>query len=254
MPQPTRREARPSLRLTTHHVTGVDHPATLLMRFAPHAQGQMLCLRPRLLIHLRSVPAFEQRKLSRPRTEESCNHRGEMGAVLSLIAGCCSPKTHSLVLVGLDAAGKVVHRSCACPDLLCAATTSVGARARRIALCSFCADAPAHAAIAQTTWLYRLQTGDYRRTDPTIVSIHQRIAWQRGVNHHHEAVCRRATKVWRAGEQSGGHRVQERPGVGVGPRRTACTPGFVEVPFSGLQGTSLCSRLIRQAPHARGQT
>ena len=43
--------------------------------------------------------------------------------MLSLIAGCCSPKTHSLVLVGLDAAGKVVHRSCACPDLLCAAIT-----------------------------------------------------------------------------------------------------------------------------------
>ena len=254
MPQPTRREARPSLRLTTHHVAGVDHPATFLMRFAPHAQGQMLCLRPRVSL---DPPPRSMERFSRfPRLAAGAGYRGELQPSRRDGRSAVSDRRLLLTQDTQSRPGRSGCRGKGCAPQLCLS---------RLALCRdhrlgeshsapFCADAPPHAAIAQTTWLYRLQTGDYRRTDPTIVSIHQRIACRRGVNHHHEAVCRRATKVWRAGEQSGGHRVQERPGVGVGPRRTACTPGFVEVPFSGLQGTSLCSRLIRQAPHARGQT
>ena len=76
MPQPTRREARPSLRLTTHHVTGVDHPATLLMRFAPHAQGQMLCLRPRVSL---DPPPRSMERFSRfPRLAAGAGYRGEL--------------------------------------------------------------------------------------------------------------------------------------------------------------------------------
>ena len=66
MPQPTRREAWPSLRLATHHVTAVDHPATFLVRLAPHAWCQLLCLRARVSLsfrtppHSSSVPAFVQ--------------------------------------------------------------------------------------------------------------------------------------------------------------------------------------------------
>ena len=134
-----------------------------------------------------------------------------MGGLFSCV---CAQKTHGLILVGLDAAGKVwrdvqTHIRtllCVCVDVRgfgftagCSITSRVptARQCRCLMTCTINSIMSTHNfagtdsvsircvspvltghASEQTTWLYRLQTGEHRRTNPTIVSNYEEIIYK----------------------------------------------------------------------------
>jgi hypothetical protein len=93
-------------------------------------------------------------------------------------SSCCEKKSHSLILVGLDAAGKVVLANIV--PLSHKRSSSVCWHSQ----CSVACIASVHFMLTgstrhtQTTWLYRLQTGESRRTTPTIVSNFEEVVYK----------------------------------------------------------------------------